>query len=115
MRFSLPGCYFLLDQPELIRPDTKKLSLFSEDILFYIFYSMPGDIMQSVAATELQTREWYFHKDNKIWVKKVLDQMTNGYVYFDIDQWQSFPVGQHIFIDIRDLHDNFKENKDNVS
>jgi len=71
--YSIPSCYYM--QPELARPDNK-MSLFSEDTLFYIFYSMPGDIMQIASANELQSREWYFHKELKIWIKKLLRTLT---------------------------------------
>jgi len=37
-----------------------------------------------------------------------------GYVYFDPNQWQALPL-QNMYIDISKLHDNFKENQDNVS
>jgi CCR4-NOT transcription complex subunit 2 len=49
-QFQIPQCYFI--QPPL-PPPVDKMSLFSDETLFYIFYSMPQDALQVAAANEL--------------------------------------------------------------
>lgn len=47
--FALPQCYTVHNVHKL---DTKVPS-FSDETLFYMFYTMPRDVMQEVAAGEL--------------------------------------------------------------
>ena len=42
------------------------LAKFTQETLFYVFYSMPGDEAQILAADELSHRGWWFHKDHKV-------------------------------------------------
>ena len=51
---QLPGCYAL--QPPPLR--LKNFQSFQLETLFYIFYSMPRDVLQVAAATELNHREY---------------------------------------------------------
>lgn len=46
------------------------LTKFTQETLFYVFYSMPGDEAQILAADELSHRGWWFHKEHKVglWV-----------------------------------------------
>lgn len=60
----IPSCYHV---PSLPAPITKIIS-FSDETLFYIFYAMPGDRMQEIAARELFSRGWRFYKPSKSWV-----------------------------------------------
>eukprot|EP00019_Armaparvus_languidus_P011200 CAMPEP_0168579636 /NCGR_PEP_ID=MMETSP0420-20121227/337_1 /TAXON_ID=498008 /ORGANISM="Pessonella sp." /LENGTH=339 /DNA_ID=CAMNT_0008613635 /DNA_START=1984 /DNA_END=3000 /DNA_ORIENTATION=+ len=53
--FYLPACYYT--QPPM-QPAHTKIANFADEILFYIFYSMPNDTMQLYAAAELYKREW---------------------------------------------------------
>ena len=48
--FTLPTCYTVLNVHKL----DEKISSFSDETLFYMFYTMPRDVMQEVAAIELQ-------------------------------------------------------------
>jgi len=71
--------------------------------------------MQMAAATELQVRDWYFHKEIKIWIKNIAGNMEqydqeSSYVYFDPNTWQVLPLTQYMYIDMTKLHDSFKDN-----
>ena len=70
------------------------------ETLFYMFYSMPRDIMQAYAALELYKREWRYHIELKLWFKAINtkdndDNNSNKdsndnrqYIYFDISNWE---------------------------
>lgn len=47
--YILPSCYNV----QLSPPAIHKIQAFSEETLFYIFYSMPQDSLQETAASEL--------------------------------------------------------------
>ncbi|OWZ20479.1 hypothetical protein PHMEG_0005094 [Phytophthora megakarya] len=65
-QFSLPMCYY--NQPPVLK--TTHLSKFHLETLFFIFYSMPKDILQAYAAQELYSREWRYHAELKTWLKR---------------------------------------------
>jgi CCR4-NOT transcription complex subunit 2 len=92
--YYLPPCYYM--QPPM-QPPSSKLSLFSEETLFYIFYSLPRDALQVAAAQELYNRDWRFHKELKLWfmrapgteaVVKTNTYERGSYIYFDINTWE---------------------------
>lgn len=60
----LPGCYNVQPSP----PVASKIPAFADETLFYMFYAMPGDRMQELAARELHGRQWRFHKELKVWL-----------------------------------------------
>eukprot|EP01060_Flectonema_neradi_P004169 TRINITY_DN12734_c0_g2_i2.p1 TRINITY_DN12734_c0_g2~~TRINITY_DN12734_c0_g2_i2.p1 ORF type:complete len:127 (+),score=27.20 TRINITY_DN12734_c0_g2_i2:409-789(+) len=68
---------------------------FHLETLFYIFYSMPRDVLQLAAAQELYNREWRFHKTHKLWfmreaqpsVKQATYERGNYYV-FEPQKWK---------------------------
>ncbi|KAJ3315498.1 hypothetical protein HDV04_003040 [Boothiomyces sp. JEL0838] len=64
--FKTPPAYLIKNIP----PAISKMSLLPEQTLFYIFYSLPKDILQEAASQELYHRNWRFHKDFKLWVIK---------------------------------------------
>ena len=64
--FNVPGCYTVANVPPL----HERIPGFSEETLFYIFYSKPRDIMQELVAQELKTRKWRYHKREKMWVTR---------------------------------------------
>ncbi|KAI8818435.1 uncharacterized protein EV422DRAFT_188129 [Fimicolochytrium jonesii] len=66
-QFNLPGCYNLLQSPP---PSMTKVSSFSDETLFYLFYAQPRESLQEAAAQELYNRSWRFHKELKLWVSK---------------------------------------------
>lgn len=91
--FQIPSCYLI--RPPL-PPPTDKMSLFSDETLFYIFYSMPGDSMQLAAAQELQARDWTYHLELKVWFQRLPGSAqqknaqgeTGSYLYFDVRAWE---------------------------
>ena len=48
--FHLPACYLSVQAPP---PGPAKAAMFSDETLFFMFYSSPRDAMQEVAAQEL--------------------------------------------------------------
>ncbi|KAF0364796.1 hypothetical protein F8M41_013857 [Gigaspora margarita] len=52
--YHLPSCYNVQPQP----PAQPKIESFSDETLFYIFYSMPRDILQEAAVQELLKKEY---------------------------------------------------------
>jgi len=74
-----------------------KMSLFSDETLFYIFYSMPRDALQVAAAAELQARDWTYHSEQNLWFQRLPGASaltkTNtyeqgSYIYFDTQFWE---------------------------
>lgn len=59
---QVPECY--RHNPPRLQPGY--FSKFAQETLFYIFYSMPGDEAQVLAADELCNRGWAFHKEFKV-------------------------------------------------
>lgn len=47
--FNIPACYHVASVPPL----HSRVTNFMDETLFYIFYSLPGDIMQEIVASEL--------------------------------------------------------------
>ncbi|KAI6011203.1 hypothetical protein BKA83DRAFT_4392277 [Pisolithus microcarpus] len=64
--FHLPPCYNVQPPP----PGPSKAAAFSDETLFYMFYSSPRDALQEVAAQELWNRNWRYHKDLRTWITK---------------------------------------------
>jgi len=90
--FHLPSCYSVTAAP----PGPIKTTQFSDDTLFFMFYSSPRDALQEVAAQELYNRSWRFHKSLHIWIIKEngaaqAQKMAGGehgtYIYWDVDNW----------------------------
>ncbi|KAI9848862.1 MAG: hypothetical protein M1837_006378 [Sclerophora amabilis] len=91
--FSVPACYTVQNIQSL----SSKVQSFSDETLFYIFYSMTKDVMQEVVAAELTTRNWRYHKELKQWLTKDVSyepQRINAgeergfYIFFDPSSWQ---------------------------
>lgn len=82
-------------QLKTVPPCISKIPKFNDETLFYIFYSMPRDILQEAAAQELYSRNWRFHKEFKLWltkedgetVQKGPDFERGVYVFFDPSSW----------------------------
>lgn len=90
--FHLPSCYNV--QPP---PASSKISNFSDETLFFIFYSQPRDAMQEMAAQELYKHNWRYHKDLRLWLTKEAgseptmktDRYEKGsYIFFDPSLWE---------------------------
>lgn len=64
--FTLPACYTVAN----VQPLQDRIPSFSEETLFYIFYTRPRDIMQELVADELMGRKWRYHKIERKWVTR---------------------------------------------
>ncbi|KAK2881772.1 hypothetical protein FQN49_000439 [Arthroderma sp. PD_2] len=64
--FTLPSCYTVAN----VQPLQSRIPSFSDETLFYIFYSMPRDIMQELVAEELMGRKWRYHKIERAWLTR---------------------------------------------
>lgn len=80
-----------------LQPAENRFSNYSEDTLFFLFYSKPKDILQEISARELRERSWRFHKGLKVWLTKVTEvepvQETplserGVYTFFDPQIWE---------------------------
>eukprot|EP01135_Chromosphaera_perkinsii_P001034 Nk52_evm4s157 gene=Nk52_evmTU4s157 len=92
--YTLPQCYYV---QATLQPPQMKLTLFSDETLFYAFYSMPRDVIQQAAANELYNRDWRYHKDLRLWFTRAPGtepSVKTGtyergiYIYFDPKTWQ---------------------------
>jgi CCR4-NOT transcription complex subunit 2 len=54
-KYDLPACYRMSAPPSA----QSKMSKFSDETLFYIFYAMPQDALQDAAAYELFSSQLY--------------------------------------------------------
>ncbi|KAH9030345.1 hypothetical protein EDB85DRAFT_1963714 [Lactarius pseudohatsudake] len=90
--FHLPGCYNV--QPPA--PGPGKAAAFSDETLFFMFYSSPRDALQEIAAQELYNRNWRYHKELRIWLtkesgtapsQKVPGGEQGTYTFWDPDNW----------------------------
>ncbi|KAG4107058.1 hypothetical protein H8356DRAFT_921977 [Neocallimastix lanati (nom. inval.)] len=91
---QLPTCFSL---PQMPPPIITKIGVFSDETLFYIFYTMPKEAIQEAAAQELYNRNWRYHKKLGIWLAKELgsEDVVKGigcekglYLYFDPKNWE---------------------------
>jgi CCR4-NOT transcription complex subunit 2 len=90
-QFTTPSCY-LMPPPTL---KTDHLAKFQIETLFHMFYSMPRDLLQAVAAQELYRREWKYHSELRLWLKQRNPQeLIQGhsnvqFLYFDVNNWEA--------------------------
>ncbi|EPZ35877.1 hypothetical protein ROZALSC1DRAFT_26941 [Rozella allomycis CSF55] len=91
--YILPSCYNVQPPPSAVH----KIHAFSDETLFYIFYSMPRDALQEAAANELHQRSWKYHKELKLWFMKdpsveltaKTPNMERGtFIFFDVSRWE---------------------------
>lgn len=64
--YTLLACYRVANVQAL----HERIPSFSEETLFYIFYSSGKDLVQELVADELIGRKWRFHKGEKMWVTR---------------------------------------------
>jgi CCR4-NOT transcription complex subunit 2 len=88
--YTLPACYYIA--PPTLK--TSHLSKFAHETLLYVFYNMPRDQMQVLAAKELYNRGWKYHKQLQLWFKS--DSAANPAqpvqpLYFDVPTWKTRP------------------------
>ncbi|GLB38599.1 putative NOT2 / NOT3 / NOT5 family protein [Lyophyllum shimeji] len=91
--FHLPTCYASVQAPP---PGPNKATAFSDETLFFMFYSSPRDALQEVAAQELWNRNWRYHKDLRLWItkesgtapsQKVPGGEQGTYTFWDPENW----------------------------
>lgn len=103
--FTLPSCYNVQPPP----PAQSKIASFSDETLFFIFYSTPRDVLQEVAAQELYARNWRYHKELHVWLTK--EQGTEPtqktptyergtYVFFDPSVWEKVSKSFHLMYEM---------------
>ncbi|BGP49988.1 transcriptional regulator [Rhodotorula kratochvilovae] len=101
--FHLPSCYNV--QPP---PANTKIGNFSDETLFFIFYSQPRDAMQEMAAHELYKHNWRYHKELRLWltkeagtepVQKTATFERGSYIFFDPVLWERVRKEYVLFFD----------------
>eukprot|EP01063_Lacrimia_lanifica_P004993 TRINITY_DN12829_c0_g1_i1.p1 TRINITY_DN12829_c0_g1~~TRINITY_DN12829_c0_g1_i1.p1 ORF type:complete len:340 (+),score=89.35 TRINITY_DN12829_c0_g1_i1:78-1097(+) len=116
--YRLPACYSL--QPPNLR--FQMFQRFHLETLFYIFYSMPRDVLQLAAAQELYNREWRFHKVEKVWLMRAPDTQPSvstpkyergNYVAFDPETWRK--TKKEDFVLLYDQLENKSTDKDHAA
>ncbi|BES93574.1 CCR4-NOT transcription complex subunit [Nesidiocoris tenuis] len=74
-----------------------KLTRYKEDLLFFMYYTNAGDILQLAAAAELYSREWRYHMEEKVWItqapgcsviEKTSTYERGTYYFFDALAWR---------------------------
>lgn len=90
--YTIPDCYIVSN----VAPIQSRISGFTEDTLFYIFYTSPRDIIQEEVATELMSRKWRFHVKEKMWLTR--DDTTSNPVILEKDVAEQ---GYYIWWDYR--------------
>ncbi|UYV68565.1 CNOT2 [Cordylochernes scorpioides] len=91
---------------------TVKFNRYGDDLLFFIFYMYSGDILQLAAANELYSREWRYHKDERVWItrlpgmvptEKTSTYERGTYYFFDAINWRK--VAKEFHLDYERLDD----------
>ncbi|CAE7805611.1 VIP2 [Symbiodinium sp. CCMP2592] len=85
--FYVPRSYFV-NPP---KPKLEHFSKFSLETLFYMFYSMPRDMQQALAAWQLYERGWLYHKTEQMWIAAQPQDDGAGnlrLVYYDPIAWK---------------------------
>lgn len=71
--YHIPECYTV----KKVAPLNQRVNSFSDETLFYMFYSMPRDYMQVLVAQELMERKWRYHILEQMWMMR--DENAGGY------------------------------------
>ncbi|KAL1885690.1 transcriptional regulator [Paecilomyces lecythidis] len=114
--YSLPSCYAVAN----IQPLQSRIPSFSDETLFYIFYSMPRDIMQELVAEELMGRKWRYHKVERCWLTR--DETYPGpvdvergvsergvYLWWDAASWKK--IRREFILRYEDLDNRLDPNR----
>ncbi|KPI42496.1 General negative regulator of transcription subunit 2 [Cyphellophora attinorum] len=64
--FHTPECYTV----KKVAPLSSRINCFSDETLFYMFYSMPRDYIQILVAQELMERKWRYHVHEQMWMMR---------------------------------------------
>lgn len=95
-----------------VPPLHSRITAFSDETLFAIFYQYTRDVMQEVAAGELYSRDWRWHKELRQWMMKdsqmaqpirISERSERGvYVFFDAVNWRRERVSRSFhFLNLR--------------
>lgn len=85
-----------------------KLNRYKDDVLFYMFYTNVGDVLQLAAAAELYNRDWRYHKEDRVWItrapgmppsEKTTAYERGTYYFFDVNSWRKVPKEFHLAYD----------------
>jgi len=85
-----------------------KLNRYKDDILFFLFYTNVGDVLQLAAAAELHNRDWRYHKEERLWItrapgmiptEKCATYERGTYYFFDVTTWRKVPKEFHLDYD----------------
>lgn len=97
---KLPYCY-TMHFPVL---KEENFSKFNDEILFYIFYHIPNEILQGQAGLHLCKKNWKYVIGRKFWIKNTSDEKneqntnnsskssTPSYVFWDTEKWKEMPL-----------------------
>ncbi|KAG9091539.1 hypothetical protein FRC07_011836, partial [Ceratobasidium sp. 392] len=102
--YHLPACYNVQPPP----PAQAKANAFSDETLFFMFYSAPRDVLQEMASQELYNRNWRFHKERRVWLtketgtspsQKSSTHESGVYTFFDPENWERVKMHARIQYD----------------
>ncbi|KAJ2317850.1 transcriptional regulator, partial [Coemansia sp. RSA 2681] len=74
-----------------------RMPSFTDETLFYMFYTMPREELQLAAAEELYRRQWRYHKELRLWLTKDPESQPTArtprgeqsvFIFFDPGVWQ---------------------------
>lgn len=86
-----------------------RLTKFGDEVLFYLFYFFPNDMMQLAAAHELHGRDWRYHKEERVWItrhpsyspqEKTQHYERGTYYFFDTASWRRQVKEFQLFYDL---------------
>lgn len=93
-QFNTPHCYMM--HPPTLK--SENIAKFQNESLFYMFYMMPRDLMQVIAAQELYRRDWKYHSELRLWLKprppqdllqsQARSDQNVPFMYFDVNSWE---------------------------
>lgn len=81
------------------------MNKFVVETLFYIFYNMPFDRWQSLAAQELIHKKWLFWEEKSIWVIEgiSLDEEAKKKIPFSSSEWVTFDPYKWCYLQIQNI------------
>ncbi|OAF69940.1 General negative regulator of transcription subunit 2 [Intoshia linei] len=104
----------LLAEGKVVPPSYKYMK---EDTLFFIFYAFPLQTVQIVAARQLFSNGWRFHKEERCWIKRrdsdqaVSQNNAEGtYIIFNFNQWKEMEY--KMILNLNHLEDKIMEFSD---
>lgn len=111
--FSIPSCYSVQN----VVPLRGRITCFSDETLFYIFYTQVKDIMQELVAEELMGRKWRFHIPMGMWMTRDENAQppvevepgiseSGTYWWWDFKAWQK--VRKQFILKYSDLDDHLQ-------